>query len=453
MSSTGGGGPTRGLTRRSFLKAALATGSATALLPLARNAAGTIGLASSSTGAAGGTPLPGGPYFLARSYLSPSDGAVHDLWATAQAICARIIPTRTNPLSGAVLSPGATEAGAVNYIDLFLAAFQALVPLPPGLMGSIGQKPLPSTLVTSPSGNPTNAPIYLNGRYSGRFGNADPATGTISPVADDFESAPGGPFVFLDLTPAESASWFLRLYGMLAPAVTPSWADPTWQQQVQGQVTGLGIPVPPALRGHAGSNTVYVEGMYEKGLVAFDNWADQNFGVGFAKASTLQQDALLQLASNPVLGAASSGGLPGLPPPLANPVPPADAATLFGTMVVHTIQGTYGLPEYAGRSDKAVNGTGAEPTAGSIWASIGWDGDTQPLGNSIYRLGPFNDGYGSYTDPVTNTAQPQGNYVEYRAVSTPDAGDGLLATASEIEALIQELVAAGVLLVTKGGGL
>jgi hypothetical protein len=438
------------LTRRSFLKAALAAGGAAALpaLPLAKEVIGRLGLAGSS----GLAPLPGGPFFLLRSYLSPSDGATqdHDLWGTAEAICARIIPTDIDALTGRVLSPGATEAGAVNFIDLFLAAFQGVAPS--SLATAFGQKPLPSSLVTNP-------PIYLAGRYSGRYPQGDPTTGqpSMTPVADDFESSSSGPFQFLGLTPAQTMSWYLRLYGNLAGFPVPSWADQTttgWRSQVSNGT----IPGPVALRGHVdpSNSSAYVEGLYEQGLVAFDDWTRQNFQQPFAKASTTQQDALLLLASNPLLGAASASGFPGLPAPLPNPVPPPAAANLFGVIALHTIQGTYGLPEYAGSSDLTVNGSGQEPNTGTIWASIGWDGDTAPLGNSIYQYGSVDAGYtpgqSTYTD-AAGKVQPQGSYFEYRPVSTPGDGDGQLATATVIGEVFAELSKAGVLTVTRGGTL
>ncbi|HZU79874.1 MAG TPA: twin-arginine translocation signal domain-containing protein [Acidimicrobiales bacterium] len=452
------------LTRRSFLKAALATGGVAAFpaLTSARGLLDQLGLAA----AAGAAPLPGGPYFLSRQYVSPTDKAAHDLWATAQAICARVVPTTTNPLTGQLVSPGGTEAGAVNFIDLFLASFQS-DSRPGSYAPALGQKALP--VGTSAGDLVTQPPIYLNGRYSGRFSTGNPSTGTPSsaPAEDDFDTAGGAPFVFLALDDTETTAWLLRVYGARPfsgahPAMSlPFSASATWISQVAGTFTPPAasstppvIPGAVALRGYVDGSGTYNEGLYELGLVAFDDWAKQNFlGASFASLRPVEQDALLLLASNPVLGAASSGGLPGLPAPLLNPVPPAAASQLFGVIALHTYQGTYGLPEYAGRSDVGVNGTGAEPTPGTVWASIGWDGDTSPLGNSIYKFGAFNDGYPAYTDPVTGTTQPQGGYVEYRPVSTPGYGDGVLATVEEIVALIDQMVQAGILTVVKGGGL
>lgn len=428
------------LTRRTFLKTAAAVGGAAALplTSLGRQMLEEAGLVTASSAAP--KPLAGGPYFLVRDYVDPATGNAHDLYNIAAALCDRILPTTTNVLTGAV-SPGAGPAGAVNYIDVFLSAFQTGPGSPTG------------------AGVATTTPIWLEGRFSGRapFGNAaagsNPSSGASA--GDDFEQtvAPDGTATgirFLDLTPAQMVSWYLRIYGGV-PSPLPSWwpttsgsgwaPDAKWATQV---ASGGVIPGAQPLRT-----------TYEQGLSAFDDWSNQNFGAPFWQANTVEQDLLVALASNPVLGAASSSGLPGLPAPLPNPVPPGPAATLFSVVVLHAIQGTYGLPEYRGQADVSVYGTGIEPKAGTVWASIGWDGDTQPLGSSVYQYsasGALNAGYprATYTD-TAGKAQPQGGYVEVRPVSTPDPGAVGVASSAQIAQLFQSLVAAGVLKVTGGG--
>ena len=428
------------LTRRTFLKTAAAVGGAAALplTGLGRQMLEDAGLVTASGTAP--QPLAGGPYFLVHDYVDPATGNTHDLYNVAAALCDRVLPTTTNPLTGAV-SPGAGAAGAVNYIDVFLAAFQTGPKSPTG------------------AGVATTTPIWLEGRFSGRFpsGSSAPGSNPASGAAtsDDFEQtrASGGAAAgirFLDLTPAQMVSWYLRIYGSV-PSPLPAWwptvpgsgwaPDSKWASQV---APGGVIPGAQPLRT-----------MYEQGLSAFDDWANQNFGTPFWKANAVEQDLLVALASNPVLGAASSAGLPGLPAPLPNPVPPGPAATLFDVAVLHAIQGTYGLPEYRGQADVSVYGTGIEPTAGTVWAAIGWDGDTQPLGSSVYQYaasGALNAGYPqpTYTDTAGN-AQPQGGYVEVRPVSTPDPGALGVASAAQIAQLFQSLAASGIIKVTGGG--
>jgi hypothetical protein len=386
------------VSRRAFMKAALAAGGAAAL-PLTgvgRRMLGDLGLASAS--GTGPTPLPGGPYFLGNRY------------ATAAAICDRILPTDA-------LGPGAGAAGAVNYIDLFLSAFQTGTP-----------GPLAAGLVD------TN-PIYLHGRLSGRWPFGDASTGQpgSSPSQDDFET--NGVIQFLGLTPAQALAWYLRLYGT-TPASVPAWASKTWMAQAESTAGATGSP--PTIPGAQN-----LRAAYQAGLAAFDGWSQQNFGAPFWQASPPEQDALLLLASNPVLGAASQNGLVGLPAPLFDPVPPPAAAALFGVMVLHTIQGTYCLPEYDGLSDKALGGQ-------VTWASVGWDGDTMPLGNAIYFDGPGspgpgqgeNRGFGGTPGNSAGVFVPQGTVVEYRPTSTPGANPAA-ATLGNFSALLEALGKAG----------
>jgi hypothetical protein len=402
------------LTRRAFMKAALAAGGAAALPITAagREILGDLGLASTSS--AGPTPLPGGPYFLG------------DRYKTAAAICDRIIPAD-------VLGPGAAAAGAVNYIDLFLSAFQTGTP-----------SPLAAGLVST-------TPIYLHGRFSGRWAFGDPDTGQPGPTPspDDFET--NGQIQFLGLTAAQSLAWYLRLYGttpgtlppwMASGATLPTWMTPRkWVSEAESTQGATGSPptIPGAQNLRAG---------YQQGLAAFDDWSEQNFQTPFSGASQPEQDALLLLASNPLLGAASQNGLPGLPAPLPNPVPPPAAAALFGVMVLHTIQGTYCLPEYNGLSDKALGGQ-------VTWASVGWDGDTVPLGNAIYFDGPAspgpgqgeNAGFGGTPGNSDKVFVPRGTAVEYRPTSTPGENP-VAATLGNFSALIDALEKAGAVVKT-----
>lgn len=418
------------LTRRAFMKAALAAGGAMALPITAagRDILADLGLASTSS--TGPTPLPGGPYFLVRSYTDPATHHVHDLYATASAICDGIIPADA-------LGPGASAAQAVNYIDLFLSAFQTGTP-----------SPTDAKLVNT-------APIYLHGRFSGRwpFGNPDTGQPGATASPDDFENSVGE-IQFLGLSQAQALAWYLRLYGT-PPSTLPPWMAPgavlppspagwpmtprKWVTEVQSTAGATGSPptIPGAQNLRAG---------YQQGLAAFDDWSQQNFGAPFWMAAEPERDALILLASNPLLGAASQNGLPGLPPPLPNPVPPPAAAALFGVMVLHTIQGTYCLPEYNGLSDKSSYPGGGQVT----WASVGWDGDTVPLGNAIYFDGPGspgpgqgeNAGFGGTPGNSNKVFVPRGTAVEYRPTSTPGANP-VAATLGNFSVLIEALEKAG----------
>ncbi|MDE3086011.1 MAG: gluconate 2-dehydrogenase subunit 3 family protein [Acidobacteriota bacterium] len=401
MGEVGGATGRVTVSRRAFLAAAAAAG-ALAALPL-RGATSELASLVAGTGAAGGPePLPGGPFFLVRDYVPPGATTACDLYATTAAVCARVVPTDG-------LGPGADEAGAVNYVDLFLSAFDA------ALIGS---------------GLADHSPIYVHGRNSGRWpyavhtgpGAGGPAT---TFPADDFETLAGTQvqtLEFLGLTPLQAVAWYARIHGGPPPAGAPSWPATPWPSWTSAswaaQVTSTqGVTgSPPTVPGAENLRQLYLEG-----LVAFDDWSRQNFETPFAQATAAEQEALVALATDPLLGAASQNGLPGLPAPLPDPVPPPAAAALAPVTVLHAIQGSYGLPEYGGRSDKVLGGQ-------ATWASIGFDGDTMPLGNSVYvaDIGEnqpaepdnqfSNDGFGF--PPIYS---PSGAYVEYRPVSHPAA--------------------------------
>ncbi|MBV8161328.1 MAG: gluconate 2-dehydrogenase subunit 3 family protein, partial [Acidimicrobiia bacterium] len=142
--------------------------------------------------------------------------------------------------------------------------------------------------------------------------------------------------------------------------------------------------------------------LYTQGLDAFDSYSQSTFMKPFAQATPLEQDLMIETAGNVVVGQL--------------PVAPAPAKALFPSLVLNVFQGTYGLPEYKGQ------------TSTPIWADIGWDGDTQPLGSSIYdhnltRPPPgqvSNAGFGE-----AGVYVPVGYYKEHRPVSTLAADNGL----------------------------
>jgi hypothetical protein len=135
---------------------------------------------------------------------------------------------------------------------------------------------------------------------------------------------------------------------------------------------------------------------------------------------------MLALAGNIVL---DNLGLP-LPPVLV--VPPPAAQALFPTVLSHTFEACYGLPEYRWLRDNP------------LWKGIGYDGDTQPLGNSVYDAqlpgagpgeGP-NEGFGE-----PGVYVPTGGYREYRPMSYPDPQRSGTISRSEADQLLRRLSA------------
>jgi hypothetical protein len=279
----------------------------------------------------------------------------------------------------------------VVFIDRFLAAFL-----------------LPTTVADNPA-------IYLHGRYSGRDQYPDNQTGAPSGnyPRDDMLSSNTGQAHFLPLSSLQELSWRSVLEGpKSALAKAPSGVSKTWAAQVAQGI----IPAPP----EGGFQQIY-----RKGLAAFDAYSKSLFGVPFAQASSTDQDVMIEAAGNVV-----ASQLP-LPSP---PAAPADAKSLFPHVVINTFQGTYGLPEYRWLSG---------PDSTRIWAEIGWDGDTQPLGNSIYDENLYSAGQGPNAGfGEAGVYEPRGGYKEYRPVSYLD-GTGSELTEKDIAPVIEALKAKG----------
>lgn len=301
------------LTRRGFLAGALAAGaSVTVPLPL---------LARASAMAAG----PGGRYLTAAERV------------TCDAICSRIVPTDADP--------GGHEAAAVDFIDLFLSAFE-----------------LPSSVADNPG-------IYIHGRFSGRNPYPDPATGRPSArrPRSDFVDPATGVRHFLPLDRRLAMSWRATLYGA-SVLVKDTSLPKAYRDAV---ASGL-IPVP----------ATGLRDVYRIGLAAYDAWARSLGQTDFASAPTALQDAMLTAVGNVVLGGVL-GAFPALPAG-----PPPGTVPLYVPISVHTFQACFGLPEYGSK--------GGPP----FWAWAGWDGDTQPLGNSVYD--ETIDDYREYREVSTN---------------------------------------------------
>jgi hypothetical protein len=252
----------------------------------------------------------------------------------------------------------------------------------------------------------TGPGVFVHGPYTGRNPFPDPATGLASTTfpSDDALTGP------LPLSPVQELTWKLALDGEAALDNPPSGLtiSPAWRAQL-GDV----LPAPTSLR------QTYIDG-----LAAFDEYSQSVFGSPFAAAPAEQQDVMLELAGNVVVSQ-----FPFPSPPAA----PDAAKALFPHITVHTFQACYGLPEYRGTSD----------TTGMLWDEIGWDGDTQPLGNSIYWNDAFEPGRGpnrGFGDPAG--FEPRGTYREFRPVSTiGEHGDHRDATTADLATLIDALKA------------
>ena len=389
------------LTRRQFVKAALAAGAASAVPPF---------LESFLQAARAGTPA--NFYF----FNAQRDGT-GQLEKTCRALCDRIVPG----------PDGATDASAVVFIDRFLSAFE-----------------LPTLVADRPA-------IWFTGDSSGRSPSPDNTDGKPSSTfpSDAFlDSRATGHF--LGLTPAQALSWRYQLYGTAEITQRlPAWAS--GQTQPDGKTPGWAalvqngtIPSPMPADG--------LQRAYEVGLAKFDSWSVSMFGTHFSDSTTQQQDLMLELAGNVVVNAVT-GNVP-LPWP-SPPTAPPEASALFPIITLHTFQATYGLPEYSWRNqvtDATVEVVGPTVTTGGTaqWRAIGYDGDTQPLGNSIFDANMYgpgegpNAGFGAApgSDEAANDVYvPFGGYTEYRPMSYLDPNSTPLsaADAATLETAINRL--------------
>lgn len=309
-------------------------------------------------------------------FLSP------ERWAVCEALCSRIVPTG----SDAATDPGATEAHAVVFIDRFLAAFE-----------------LPASVADNPA-------VWVTGNFSGR--NPEPGSGgyATSDYPPDAFLSDSGVAHFLALDSAQSVYWYVQLYGSASVAERFVWADKTWASQLAGLIP---VEYPQGLRQ-----------LYAAGLDAFDEYSKSSFGVPFSQASPEEQDLMLAVAGNLVLDSIS-GNLPvALPSP---PAAPPAASALVPAISLHTFQATYGLPEYAWLNQNDDPGYVEKLGGTAQWRSIRYDGDTEPLGNTIFVAdqwapgeGP-NAGFGAppgSPEAAEGVFVPFGGYVEFRPVST-----------------------------------
>jgi hypothetical protein len=210
----------------------------------------------------------------------------------------------------------------------------------------------------------------------------------------------------MPLTGHQQLGWRAELEGTGALDNPPrgTYVSKKWRAQI-----GKLLPTPVSLRK-----------TYADGLDAFDAFSKSTFGMPFASAPSIEQDLMLEAAGNVIV---SQFPLPS--PPAA----PAAAKTLFPLITVHTFQGCYGLPEYRWLTEEAPS-----------WPAVAWDGDTQPLGNSVYDARAYGPGKGpnaGFGDP--HVYQPRGTYREHRPVSGLDGGNAGTLSKKDVAPLVKAL--------------
>jgi hypothetical protein len=325
------------LSRRQLLRWAAAGAAVTAARPLLR--VPPAGALAAPVGAPGG--------FLTSTELAILDAAT-----------AAIIPTDS--------TAGARECGVVNYV-------QSLLSFMPGSDANCDWQVTAADLVATINAldghqascrsagdvdgsggiNPTDVvaaeaavfgahPVFAGGPYSGRqpqphfntgglpcqtchgipFQNPQPAAVAVAAATSTVNNYPPDFFTqFLPQSRLQALSWKVRILG--AAAVPEVAANPLATSSIE----------------------VDFRNKYRTGLAALEQSSQQKYGAGFAQITPAQQADLLHKS------------------------PDQDFVAL---LTYHTIEGMLSVPEYGGNRNRLG------------WQLVGFDGDSQPLGYTIY---------------------------------------------------------------------
>ncbi|MFI5394311.1 MAG: gluconate 2-dehydrogenase subunit 3 family protein [Candidatus Binatia bacterium] len=325
------------LSRRQLLRYAVVGATVIAVRPALRSqAAGAVAAPMAS---------PGG--FLTSRELAILDAAT-----------AAIIPTDSNP--------GARECGVVNYI-------QSLLSFMPGSDANCDWQVTAADIVATigrldghqdacrnagdVDGNGTvdqldvtaaeaavfeARPVFAGGPFSGRqpqphfdtgssscgtchgipSGSAQPAAFGVAVSAATVNNYPPDFFTqLLPLSRLQALSWKVRILG--ASAVPEVAANPLATSSIE----------------------VDFRNKYRNGLAALDQMSESSYGASFTQITPAQQSSLL------------------------NKSPDQNFVTL---LTYHTLEGVLSVPEYGGNRNRLG------------WQLVGFDGDSQPLGYTIY---------------------------------------------------------------------
>jgi gluconate 2-dehydrogenase gamma chain len=169
--------------------------------------------------------------------------------------------------------------------------------------------------------------LYTGGPFSGRYPYPDPATGTAS------SSFPPDGFVH--------------------PAPPSPLQELYWRAWILG---GDAAGLPAFLTAQRGGTLRGLRDVYREGLAIVDQVATAEKGAPFASLAVDDQDAVLAKLD-----------VPGV-----FPADPVRGQSFLDLVIQHTLEGCFGSPEYGGNTGRAG------------WALLGIEGDSQPLGYSIY---------------------------------------------------------------------
>lgn len=191
------------------------------------------------------------------------------------------------------------------------------------------------------------ARLFGGGPYSGRNPFPDPRTGTPS------RRRPRNRFrKFIPPTRTQALYWRAELFGSAS------------------------VPELAAIDAQLGGPKVGLRDVYRTGLATVDEVATATKGGPFATLAAADQDAVLAMLDDGAFA----------------PDPRRDGATFVDLVIRHTLEGCFAPPEYGGNTK----------TQG--WALVGLEGDSQPLGFSIWSEAA--GGYVERPDHPMSTPNP-----------------------------------------------
>ena len=167
-----------------------------------------------------------------------------------------------------------------------------------------------------------------------------------------------------------------------------------WRAEILGSAqAGL----PPHLEAQQGGPRIGLRDLYRAALAKVDEVALVRLGRSFVELSTAEQDRIFGAIDQPTV----------FPPD-----PTRGGRSFVDLLIRHTLEGCFAPPEYGGNTD----------TGG--WRMIGLEGDTQPLGYSLYSR--MTRSYHERADHPMSTANPDERAADGslspRALSADGAG-------------------------------
>lgn len=165
-----------------------------------------------------------------------------------------------------------------------------------------------------------------------------------------------------------------------------------WRAEILGSAAA---GIPPHLDAQRGGPLVGLRDLYRSSLARVDEVAQTTFGLDFVDLSPAQQDQIFAAVDHPTV----------FPPD-----PLRDGRSFVDLLIRHTLEGCFAPPEYGGNAD-------AEG-----WRILGLEGDSQPLGYSLFSLRTLS--YRERPDHPMSTPNPDELAADGSLAPKPLSADG-----------------------------